>query len=292
MERLMSIKSLAVLGGYSLALVALLGCSGASPDPGLLSALQNTEIDGATADAGIVGTDAADEAPPGANLPDADNPDAGGGYVGPLDAQGVDSPTGIDASEVDASEVDASEVDATAVDSGAAPSDAALVDAAAEAGVALTDAGAPPTTVTVDVAFFGWTDNEPAGNEIAFPRSGGYPTKHDVASGTGTYADPITFGGDPKVFPPGTVLYVPYIEKYVILEDECTSCEAQAAMTNRPQIAIWMASDASTPAMPLAKCEDSWTRTTVMVVENPAGESAVTTPPLFDPATVKCRTTP
>jgi hypothetical protein len=155
------------------------------------------------------------------------------------------------------------------------------------------DAGmTAPATLTVDVEFFDWSDNAPAGNEIAYPRSAGYPTLHEVASGTGTHADPITFGGDSTVFPPGTIVYVPFLEKYVMLEDECQSCAMQAAMTQRPAISIWMSSDATTPQGPLSKCEMFWTRSAVAVIENPPADLTVSSAPLFDPVTKTCSMTP
>jgi hypothetical protein len=180
------------------------------------------------------------------------------------------------------------------VDDAASPIDAPSGGDEYEAGAdASIDAGTTaPATVTVDVEFFDWSDNSPAGNEIAYPRSGGYPTLHEFASGTGTHADPITFGGDSTVFPPGTIVYVPFLEKYVILEDECLSCAMQAGMTNHPAISIWMPSDATTPAGPLAKCETFWTKSSVAVIENPPADLTVSSAPLFDPTTKTCRTSP
>jgi hypothetical protein len=154
------------------------------------------------------------------------------------------------------------------------------------------DSSSAPTPIVIDVQFFGWPDNQPAGNGIAYPKSGGYPTEHDVASGTGSYGDPISFGGDPTIFAPGTILYVPYIEKYVIMEDECTSCETQAKTTHRPQITVWMASTASTPTAQFASCEMSWTKQSITAIENPTPVLVATTSPLFDTPTRTCETLP
>lgn len=80
-------------------------------------------------------------------------------------------------------------------------------------------------------------DNTPPGSAIiAFRKSDGFPTVHDVAGGLGTYADPITIavghvlenGVDTPDFAPGTRFYLPNLRKYFIVEDTCGD-------GNRPQ---------------------------------------------------------
>ena len=71
-------------------------------------------------------------------------------------------------------------------------------------------------------------DNSPPGNAIS------YPTIHSSAGGVGTYADPITFATDKKEYPPGTILYVPFIEKYVIMEDDCVQCDSDWKLDDAP----------------------------------------------------------
>jgi uncharacterized caspase-like protein len=75
-----------------------------------------------------------------------------------------------------------------------------------------------------------WYDNSPPGSsEIAFPKSDGFPTVHDLAGGDGTYDDPITIavghvmadGKSTPDFAPGTRFYIPNIRKYFIVEDVC-----------------------------------------------------------------------
>jgi hypothetical protein len=57
------------------------------------------------------------------------------------------------------------------------------------------------TTRNFLVTLYGWPDNSPPGNAIAYPADEGYPTIHNVASGTGTYADPITYATDQAELP-------------------------------------------------------------------------------------------
>jgi hypothetical protein len=145
------------------------------------------------------------------------------------------------------------------------------------------DAPAPMLT-PMEVTFYGWADNSPPGADIA------YPGLHAMAGGTGTYADPITFATDMTEFAPGTILYVPFIEKYVIMEDLCGQCQIDWR-SHLFHIDVWMNSDASHTTQLIA-CENSWTRMMTDVEIRPPPGRPVTTAPLFDPASGTCRTTP
>src|SRR5438094_683071 len=65
------------------------------------------------------------------------------------------------------------------------PTDRAVSDAM---DVLSTDSG---STITTLVTFYGWADNDPPGDGIA------YPTRHTAAGGVGSYDDPITVATDP-----------------------------------------------------------------------------------------------
>ena len=82
-----------------------------------------------------------------------------------------------------------------------------------------TPAYAAGTDQQVWLTYYGWYDNTPPGCAIA------YPDIHSCAGGTGTYSDPITFATDSSEEAPGTVIYVPRVEKYFIMEDDCTECD-------------------------------------------------------------------
>ncbi len=148
-----------------------------------------------------------------------------------------------------------------------------------------TTAPAPTGTLkSLYVTFYGWPDNSPPGPGIA------YPGLHSQAGGTGSYADPITFATDASEFAPGTILYVPFIEKYVIMEDGCTECSADWSR-GKWHIDIWMNSNGSYGSQVLA-CEDNWTQSTAQVEIDPPSNRPVTLPPLFDTSTGVCRTSP
>lgn len=120
------------------------------------------------------------------------------------------------------------------------------------------------TTETMEVTSYGYPDNSPAGTQISFPKSSGYPTIHDHAGGTGTYADPLTMASDESWLPIGTILYVPMLKKYVVMEDHCDACTTDWNNSSLKHIDVWMNSDARTLSDPaltdLKNCQGNWTR--------------------------------
>ena len=97
--------------------------------------------------------------------------------------------------------------------------------------------------MSVYVTVYGWADNSPPGGAIAYPMNGGFPTLRDAAGGTGTYADPITFATDKDELPIGTRVYVPFIEKYVMMEDDCVECDSDWTTSHKWHIDLWMNSN-------------------------------------------------
>lgn len=76
------------------------------------------------------------------------------------------------------------------------------------------------TTHQAFVTFYGWYDNTPPSAAIA------YPVIHQTAGGTGTWSDPITYASDTAETPAGTKIYVPRVQKYFIMEDDCAECDS------------------------------------------------------------------
>jgi 3D (Asp-Asp-Asp) domain-containing protein len=189
-------------------------------------------------------------------------------------------------STADAGDTDAPDAEAFDARPGS-PSDGEAGDSASAQG----DAASGPS-IMMEVTAYGWDDNSPPGDAIAYPANGGFPTLHNVASGTGTHADPITFATDMSEYPPGTILYVPFLEKYVIMEDDCTQCDTDWTSSTTRHIDVWMNSNGTESPNALFDCEDTWTRSSTTVVTAPSPNLPVTTAPLFDPSTNTCRTTP
>jgi 3D (Asp-Asp-Asp) domain-containing protein len=233
-------------------------CSGSSPLP---SATQR-DGGGDPVDASRA-TDGGSQSSPESSAPAS--PEAGGSD---------DSSAPADAAETGARETGAQETGAGAPEGGTS-------DASADAG----------TTQVMEATFYGWDDNSPPGNAIAYPKSAGYPTVHDAAGGTGTYADPITFATDPTELPPGTILYAPFIQKYLVMEDSCGQCETDWA-SGQWHIDIWMNSNGTEQASSLFACEDTWTQSSTPILMSPAPGLTVSTTPLFDPSTNTCSTSP
>ena len=99
----------------------------------------------------------------------------------------------------------------------------ALVAAVLGMVVAMTAGSVPAYAASssqkVYATFYGWYDNTPPGCDVA------YPKLHDCAGGTGTYNDPLTFASDKSEIKAGTKVYVPRVQKYFIMEDDCTECD-------------------------------------------------------------------
>lgn len=72
-------------------------------------------------------------------------------------------------------------------------------------------------------AYTYWDNTPPGSADIALP------VIHSKAGGTGTYQDPITLavghvitgGKSTPDFPAGTIFYMPYLQRYFIVEDVC-----------------------------------------------------------------------
>jgi len=153
-----------------------------------------------------------------------------------------------------------------------------------------TAAQAGPTDVTAFLTLYGWADNSPPGPIIA------HGCIHASAGGTGTYADPVTFATDVAELPWCTEIYVPYMQRYFIHEDECSECDANWAKYGRYRFDMWAGGDAASVRQPerraLLRCESAWTRgnsitdpdNPTVVVDPPPG-LPVTTTPIFSSST-------
>jgi hypothetical protein len=157
----------------------------------------------------------------------------------------------------------------------------------------------------VYITWYGFNDNSCAVesqhncNTIAFPKSDGYPVKHEVATeGQGTYADPISFasaasdnGGNAE-FKPGTIIYVPMVRKYFIMEDQCFECIADWKK-KKYHVDLWMGPSFEQNATPLYACENKLTQGsarsgTGVIIVNPAKDLPVEITPIYKDG--KCTT--
>lgn len=144
----------------------------------------------------------------------------------------------------------------------------------------------PKATITVQafMTLYGYVDNSPPGAGIA------HPCIHNTAGGTGTYADPITFATDSRELPWCAVIYVPYMGRYFIHEDECSECDRNWTRYHLYRFDMWAGGDAASVHRPekkeLLRCERTWTRGNS--IKDP-GNPAITVDP---PSDLPVRVTP
>jgi Ricin-type beta-trefoil lectin domain len=149
------------------------------------------------------------------------------------------------------------------------------------------------TTINFLVTLYGWPDNSPPGDAIAYPEDEGYPTIHNVASGVGTYSNPITFATDQAELPIGTIVYYPYLHRYFIMEDDCTECDEDwtgQGPDGGPglyHIDLWIGGENGN-ANDVINCEDNLTQNSAPVIVDPPGNEPVDTTPLFNSSTNTC----
>jgi len=168
-----------------------------------------------------------------------------------------------------------------------------LLDVPAAAHARTVPRAAPPTTGTVQafMTLYGYVDNSPPGTDIAHPCSA-----RTGAGGTGTYADPITFATDRHELPWCEIIYVPYMERYFIHEDECSECDHDWKKFGRYRFDMWAGGDAASLHQPekaaLLGCESTWTRGNSIkdpdnptITLDPPSDLPVTTAPIFSPPT-------
>jgi hypothetical protein len=143
------------------------------------------------------------------------------------------------------------------------------------------------------VTLYGWPDNSPPGDAIAYPEDGGYPTIHNVASGTGTYANPITYATDKSELAIGTIVYYPYLHRYFIMEDDCTECDEDwtgSGPDGGPglyHIDLWIGGQGGN-SNDVINCEDNLTQNSEQVIIDPPNNEPVDTTALFNSSTNTC----
>jgi hypothetical protein len=133
-------------------------------------------------------------------------------------------------------------------------------------------AGRPFST---EITFYSAYDNDPPGSRaIAHPNA-----RHSQAGGTGTYADPLTLASDTREIALGTIVYVPFVKKYFVMEDDCAQCISDWGSGKIPHLDLFMpnGNDDNVTA-----CQEKLTPGGRVTVElNPPAGRAVSSNPLY-----------
>ena len=153
----------------------------------------------------------------------------------------------------------------------------------------ISNSPTPPAVSTINayITYYGWNDNDPPGTAIAYPKSEFSASIHEGASGVGSFDDPVTFASDPRLYPVGTKIYIPYIKKYAIMEDSCASCIRDFS-NGKKHIDIWAGGNGQNESK-LLSCEDYWTRDSEKIDINPQPGLATDIAPIFDPSNAVCK---
>ena len=156
---------------------------------------------------------------------------------------------------------------------------------------------------TVDqITFYGYFDNSPPGLAIA------HPVVHGGAGGIGTFENPVTFAVAPQVqkrVPPGTIMYIPHLQKYFIMEDDCTDsgpggqpvqglgCDGEL-LSGKNEFDLWIDGDpkphvkdnpgsgSGNTNKNMTACEDKLTQDKVTVIMNASDGKPVDTTPMLN----------
>ncbi|HEX4787126.1 MAG TPA: RICIN domain-containing protein [Actinospica sp.] len=157
-----------------------------------------------------------------------------------------------------------------------------------------SSAYAAGTTQKTYLTFYGWYDNTPPGCAIA------YPEVHQCAGGTGTYSDPLTFASDKSEIKAGTKIYVSRVQKYFVMEDDCTECDQDwtgQGPDGGPKMwhfDLWLGGKGGNE-FDAIDCEDALTLgdsngdpLLESVVINPPSNETVSSEPIFNTSTGAC----
>jgi 3D (Asp-Asp-Asp) domain-containing protein len=135
----------------------------------------------------------------------------------------------------------------------------------------VTNQGSAQEVVSSYVTFYGFDDNDDGdaahlGSDII-----SHATIHESANeDLGTYERPGTLATDINFVPAGTMVYVPALKRYYVMEDTCREC-SKDWLHNRPHVDLYV----SGTGPELAACEDRLTMESTEIIINPPADLPV-----------------
>lgn len=123
------------------------------------------------------------------------------------------------------------------------------------------------------ITAYGWCDNDPPGDAIS--SSGRYGK---AVQGDGSYDNPSTCATDPSRIGFGTVIYLPHLKKYCVVEDTCAACQSDSGT----HVDLWIGINGSPDCGAESNCEDSVTREHAQIYINAPDGLEVDTTPIFN----------
>jgi Ricin-type beta-trefoil lectin domain len=122
------------------------------------------------------------------------------------------------------------------------------------------------------ITSYGYNDNDDGNGHfgtavIAYPSS-----QHPIATeGSGAFNDPVSFATDPREIAPHTIIYVPHVRKYFVMDDGCAECTTDWN-SGKWHIDLFMGpNNALQPEPALDNCEGSVTRNATIFISPGAG---------------------
>ncbi|KAL8737723.1 MAG: hypothetical protein Q9181_001408 [Wetmoreana brouardii] len=112
--------------------------------------------------------------------------------------------------------------------------------------------------------FYGYPDNDPPGPATAYNCGG----RNNIAGGSGTYGDPLTFASAPGEFSTCEIIYVPYLKKYARFEDSCAQCTTDFN-NGKYHIDLWTGSSTVNGGSNQISCENALTPNAQSIVRQP-----------------------
>lgn len=150
----------------------------------------------------------------------------------------------------------------------------------------------------IKMTYYSYHDNTYEGNkkpnyDIAYPSSL-YQNASDKKGGDGSYETPIIVAVSKKyenTLSPGTRMYAPHLQKYLIVQDQC---ETEVCQKSGLLIDVWMYSTPQNDTNKVKECHKQWTDKGFDkpwdVEVNPSPGKPIDTKPFFNSDTNECRT--